>query len=178
MSGFHLAQFNIDISTELKWSMFDSLCYNPILGFVKASMILLYLRLGGIRQTVRYAAYALLCINFTLMIAIFFVDMFQCVPFSYNFYSTKMDLAAQIKANATDPGIGPYGPVASGFKDGKYISGGKCINGVNFILSTAGLTILTDLLILFIPIYMLKDLKMNPRKKAAAITILCMGLGY
>ncbi|KAF7919840.1 hypothetical protein EAE99_008385 [Botrytis elliptica] len=172
-----LAQFNIDIPTEMKWSMFDSLCYNPILGFVKASMILLYLRLGGIRQTVRYASYALLCINFALMIAIFFVDMFQCVPFSYNFYSTEMDLAAQIKANATDPGIGPYGPVASGFKDGKYISGGKCINGVNFILSTAGLTILTDLLVLCIPIYMVKDLKMNPRKKAAAITILCMGLG-
>ncbi|KAM0153519.1 hypothetical protein ACHAQE_002856 [Botrytis cinerea] len=172
-----LVQFDIDISTEMKWSMFDSLCYNPILGFVKASMILLYLRLGGIRQRVRYASYALLCINFALMIAVFFVDMFQCVPFSYNFYSTEMDLAAQIKANATDPGIGPYGPVSSGFKDGKYITGGKCINGVNFILSTAGLTILTDLLVLCIPIYMVKDLKMNSQKKAAAIFILCMGLG-
>ncbi|TGO82286.1 hypothetical protein BPOR_0872g00070 [Botrytis porri] len=172
-----LGQFNIDIPTEMKWSMFDSLCYNPILGFVKASMILLYLRIGGIRPRVRYASYALLCINFTLMIAIFFVDMFQCIPFSYKFYSTEMDLRAQIKVDATDPGIGPYGPVASGFKDGKYITGGKCINSVIFLFSTAGLTILTDLLVLCIPIYMVKDLKLNPRKKAAAIFILCMGLG-
>ncbi|KAK6612799.1 putative CFEM domain-containing protein [Botrytis cinerea] len=69
----------------------------------------------------------------------------------------QMDLAAQIKANATDPGIGPYGPVSSGFKDGKYITG--------------------DLLVLCIPIYVVKDLKMNSQKKAAAIFILCMGLG-
>lgn len=162
----------------MKWAMFDSLCYNPILGFVKASMILLYLRLGGIKQSVRYASYVLLGVNFALMISIFFVDMFQCIPFRYNFYSTEMDLAAQIKANATDPGIGPNGPVTTGFKDGKYVAGGRCINSLNFILITAGLTIFTDLLVLCIPIYMVKDLKMSRRKKIAAICILCMGLGY
>ncbi|KAI9648170.1 hypothetical protein NHQ30_002802 [Ciborinia camelliae] len=140
-------------------------------------MILLYLRLGAIKQSVRYASYALLCVNFALMISIFFVDMFQCVPFSYNFYFGEMDLAAQVKANATDPGIGPYGPVTSGFKDGKYVRGGKCINSINFLLITAGLTIFTDLLVLCIPIYMVKDLKISRRKKIAAIFILCMGLG-
>lgn len=171
-------KFTIDLPTEMKWAMFDSLCYNPILGFIKASMILLYLRLGGVRQSVRYASYAFLCINFALMISIFFVDMFQCVPFSYNFYAAGMDLAAQIKANATDPGIGTYGPVTSGFKDGKYVTGGKCINTISFLMITAGLTIFTDLLVLCIPIYMVKDLKMSRKKKIAAIFILCMGLGY
>ncbi|EDN95851.1 hypothetical protein SS1G_12056 [Sclerotinia sclerotiorum 1980 UF-70] len=172
-----LVQFTIDMPTKMKWAMFDSLCYNPILGFVKASMILLYLRLGGLRHSVRYASYALLFINFALMIAIFFVDMFQCVPFSYNFYSMEMDLAAQIKENATDPGIGPYGPVTSGFKDGKYVTGGSCINSINFTMITAGLTIFTDFLVLCIPIYMVKDMKVSPPKKIAAIFILCMGLG-
>ncbi|ESZ92753.1 hypothetical protein SBOR_6865 [Sclerotinia borealis F-4128] len=172
-----LVQFTIDIPTEMKWAMFDSLCYNPILGFIKASMILLYLRLGGLRQSVRYASYALLSINFALMISIFFVDMFQCIPFSYNFSSADMDLAAQMKANATDPGIGPCGPVTSGFKDGKYVTGGKCIKVINFLLVTAGLTIFTDLLVLCIPIYMVKDLKISPRKKVVTILILCMGLG-
>ncbi|KAF7853064.1 hypothetical protein EAF04_010803 [Stromatinia cepivora] len=160
-----LVQFTIDVPTKMKWAMFDSLCYNPILGFVKASMILLYLRLGGLRQSVRYASYALLFINFALMIVIFLSICFN------------MDLAAQIKADATDPGIGPYGPVTFGFKDGKYVTGGRCINSINFILITAGLTIFTDLLVLCIPIYMVKDLKISPRKKIAAIFILCMGLG-
>ncbi|PQE20454.1 cfem domain-containing protein [Rutstroemia sp. NJR-2017a WRK4] len=178
--GYHsydVVKFQIDIPTEMKWSMFDSLCYNPILGMIKASMILLYLRLGGIRTGVRIASYVLLAINFGLIISIFLVDMFQCVPFRYNFYSTEMDLAAQKAAGATDPGIGPYGPVTTGFKDGKYVKGGRCIDSINFLLITAGLTIVTDLLILCIPIYMVRGLKMEPRKKIAVLVILCMGIG-
>ncbi|KAM3086177.1 hypothetical protein ACMFMG_000315 [Clarireedia jacksonii] len=178
--GYHiadLAKFQVDIPTQMKWSMFDSLCYNPILGMIKASMILLYLRLGGIRVGVRIASYVLLAINFGLIIAIFFVDMFQCIPFRYNFYSTEMDLAAQKAAGATDPGIGPFGPVTAGFKDGKYVRGGHCINSINFLLITAGLTIFTDLLILCIPLYMVRGLNMEPRKKIAVLLILCMGIG-
>jgi hypothetical protein len=92
--------------------------------------------------------------------------------------NVAMDLAAQKAAGATDPGMTPYGPVLSGFKDGKYVAGGTCFQRVDFILIIAGLSILTDILILCIPIYMVYDLQMKPKKKAIVLLILCLGLAY
>ena len=154
----------------------NSLCYNPILGFVKASMILLYLRLGGTKDGVRIACYLLLFINFALTISIFAADALQCLPFEYNWNALAMDLAAQKAAGANEPGMTPYGPVPSGFKDGRYVTGGKCFNQIDFLMIAAGLTIFTDLLILAIPIYMVYDLQMKRKKKLTVIIILCMGI--
>ena len=154
----------------------NSLCYNPILGFVKASMILLYLRLGGTKDGVRIGCYLLLFINFALTISIFVADALQCLPFEYNWNALAMDLAAQKAAGANEPGMTPYGPVPSGFKDGRYVTGGKCFNQIDFLMIAAGLTIFTDLLILAIPIYMVYDLQMKRKKKLTVVIILCMGI--
>lgn len=52
---------------------------------------------------------------------------------------------------------------------------GYCINTPNFFIATAGLTILTDILVLIIPTWLLWGLRMKPRKKIATIFLLSLG---
>jgi hypothetical protein len=71
-----------------------------------------------------------------------------------------MDLAAQNAQNATEQAfILGYGYI-SGSKDGKYVTGGKCFDRAMLFMVAAGLAILTDLIILCIPVYMMRN---NPR---------------
>lgn len=52
---------------------------------------------------------------------------------------------------------------------------GTCINLPQFFIATAALTILTDILVLIIPTWLLWDLNMKPRKKIATIFLLSLG---
>lgn len=52
---------------------------------------------------------------------------------------------------------------------------GTCINTPHFFITTAALTILTDILVLIIPTWLLWDLRMKPRKKIATIFLLSLG---
>lgn len=52
---------------------------------------------------------------------------------------------------------------------------GTCINTPHFFITTAGLTILTDVLVLIIPTWLLWDLQMKPRKKIATVFLLSLG---
>jgi hypothetical protein len=139
-----------------KWNLVSGLCYNPILGFIKASMILLYLRLGGTKKGVRMACYGLLTLTLSLTLALDLTDGFECTPVSYVWNYMAMDLAAQKAQNATEQIFIPGYEMISGFKDGKYITGGQCFNRALFIMVAAGLAILTDLMILCIPVYMMR----------------------
>jgi len=150
----HLPSHPLELA---KWNLVSGLCYNPILGFIKASMILLYLRLGGTKKGVRMACYGLLSLTLSLTLALSLADAFECSPVSYVWNGRAMDLAAQKAQNATEVVFIPgYGPV-SGFKNGVYVRGGQCFNRAMFIMIAAGLAILTDLMILCIPIYMVRN---------------------
>lgn len=159
-----------------KWFYFNTLCYNPILGLIKASMILLYLRLGGTKQGVRTACYILLAINFGHAFGSLVADMLQCLPIQYNWDRASSDIAAQLSQNATEPGIyyGYYVP--TGFKNGAYVTGGRCFNLEAFLLSSTGIALFTDVLIICIPIYMVYDLPMKLGRKVMVSLILCMGV--
>lgn len=62
-----------------------TLLYNPILALVKNAMLLLYLRLdSGARNSMRRVIKVTLVFNTVLMLAIFLVAIFQCVPISKN----------------------------------------------------------------------------------------------
>jgi hypothetical protein len=156
----------------------NGLFYNPILGLVKASMILLYLRLGRTKNGVRYGCVALLCLIFSFTIGAQIADILQCLPIAYNWNRFAMDAAAQRAAGANEPGVSPFGTIPTGYKNGVYITGGQCFNIELYLLTTAGLSIFTDLLILMIPVYMVYDLKLTKRKKIVVLLILCMGVGY
>lgn len=58
--------------------------YNPILAFVKASVLVFLLRLGGQKSTVRWGIHALNIFNAALAISIFFVALLQCLPIEAN----------------------------------------------------------------------------------------------
>lgn len=179
--GYHMAdaeKMPYNYSEFNRVSFVNTLFYNPVLGLVKASMILLYLRLGGTKRGVRFGCYILLVVVFAHALGTTMADLVQCLPIPYNWDRLAMDRAAQLAAGANEPGMTPYGPWPTGFKDGKYVVGGHCFNLEDFILVSSGLSILTDLLMLFIPIYMVYDLQLTRKKKIVVLIVLCMGLRY
>lgn len=169
-------RFRYDFVLIWKWLYVNGITYNPILGLIKASMILLYLRLGGTKTGVRIACYVLFVFNIGFTTGAIIADIFQCLPISYIWDRRSMDLAAQAAAGANQPGILRGYPVPTGFKNGDYIEGGECINMPNFLLITAGISIFTDLMILLIPVYMVYDLQLTPKKKFVVLLVLCMGI--
>jgi len=137
-----------------KYNIANQLLYNPILSIVKTSVIIFLWRLGDKRRIIRLALSAFFAFNICLMIAIFVADLFQCTPIRYAWASAKMDTYA----------------------DGKVVKeGGICIQQVNFFLISAGLSVLTDILIMLIPPAMLYHLQMPTRQKVAVWGVLSLG---
>jgi len=113
------------------------LCYNPILGFIKASIILIYLRLGVTKQGMRVACYGLLFLTLGLTLALDLADAFECALFEYTWNSRAMDLAAQKAQGANETVTVPgYGPILES-KDRKYFAGRKCFDRPKFVLAVA-----------------------------------------
>lgn len=84
------------------------------------------------------------------------------------FSAARMDPEAQRAAGAD----------ANGMLNGKLIKGGTCINQITLFLVSAGLTVLTDLMVLIIPTIIVWNLQMPRRKKVIAAMILSVGLMY
>lgn len=82
-------------------SFVNTLFYFPVLGLVKASMILLYLRLGGTKKGVRIGCYVLLFIIIAQTISTSVADLLQCLPITYNWDRIAMDKAAQVRLIAS-----------------------------------------------------------------------------
>jgi hypothetical protein len=155
-----------EIMVAQLWGFTNQLLYNPILSFIKLSMLLLYLRLGGNKPKIRIACYSLSGLIVALMVGIFFADLFQCQPFRYTYDFSRMDKVAQIAAGAD----------ANGMVNGVVIKGGQCIKQVEFFLSSAAFTTLTDLFVLAVPIFMVYDLQMQRKKKIIVVAMLSMGI--
>lgn len=147
--------------------MFPSsrLLYNPILALVKASLICFLLRIGDTKKFVKWSLYFAQGLNLALAIAIFFADAFQCTPARYMYEKIKMDAAARKTAGAD----------ALGQVDGVTIFGGTCIDQIQFFLVSAGLAVMTDVIVLIIPTVIVWDLQMPLRKKIMAIGMLSVG---
>lgn len=76
-----------------------------------------------------------------------------------------MDAAARKTAGAD----------ALGQVDGVTIFGGTCIDQIQFFLVSAGLAVMTDVIVLIIPTVIVWDLQMPLRKKIMAIGMLSVG---
>jgi hypothetical protein len=66
------------------WFYLAQLFYNPILAFVKASVLLFLLRLGGQKPGVKMVIYGLMTFNGLQAIAIFITATLQCLPIEAN----------------------------------------------------------------------------------------------
>jgi hypothetical protein len=119
--------------------------YNPVLALVKASILFFLLRLGGQKQGVRIAIYALNVFNASHAVAVFFTALFQCLPLEANW---DFSLRA-------DPDT-------------------KCIHNSFHIIASI-LTIVTDILILALPFWIFLGLKMPRVTKIAVIGVFLMG---
>lgn len=79
------------------WFYLAQLFYNPVLAFVKASVLVFLLRLGGQKPGVRWAIHGLNLFNGLQAVVIFLVALLQCLPISANW-----DAAAMANAKCVD----------------------------------------------------------------------------
>jgi cytochrome c oxidase subunit IV len=118
--------------------------YNPIHALVKASIVRFLWHLEDRQKAIRWSLVAIFILNLGLAIATFVADLCQCTPVSYHWNRHKPDDAEGEATSET----------------------GSCVNVVNFFLITAGLSVLTDILIMIIQAAMIWRLKMNRPQKS------------
>lgn len=135
-----------DPAPGMYWFFFAQLFYNPILAFVKASVLCFLLRLGGQKPGVKYAIYALNTFNGLQAVAIFLVALLQCLPIEANW---NMALKA-------DPNT-------------------KCVDN-SFHVTISCITILTDIAVIALPFWIFLGLKMPKAAKIAVLGIFMLGL--
>ncbi|KAK1594908.1 CFEM domain-containing protein [Colletotrichum navitas] len=147
--GVHVYDIPLQADPRLgfQWNYIIQILYNPILALVKTSMLMFLLRLSGQKRPVRLTIIGLNVFNIALMIAIFFTVVFQCQPISY--FWERM---------GRDPP-----------KDG------KCIDTSAFYVSTAALTIFTDVVFLALPFWIFLGLQMPIRVKIALLAVFALG---
>ncbi|KAL2751890.1 hypothetical protein ACRALDRAFT_1083819 [Sodiomyces alcalophilus JCM 7366] len=127
------------------WNFLVQMFYNPVLALVKASILVFLLRLGGHKQSIRYAIFTLLALNGAHAVAIFITALLQCLPLAANWdFSLRMDPDT------------------------------RCIDNSFHVIASC-LTILTDFLVLALPFWIFLGLKMRWAAKVAVIGIFLMG---
>lgn len=138
-----------------KYDIANQLLYNPILALVKTSIVFFLWRLEDRRKIIRWSLVSFFFLNLSLAIATFVADLCQCTPVSY-YWNRFVDNTYDSEGNVIE-------------------KAGTCIHQVNFFLITAGLSVLTDILIMIIPAAMVWKLKMNRSKKIAVWTVTSLG---
>lgn len=157
--GYHYYDIP-DLSVEdkvqaAKYDIANQLLYNPILALVKASIIFFLWRLEDQRKVIRWSLISFFLLNLGLAIATFVADLCQCTPVAYywnHFETDTYDEEGNVVAAA-----------------------GTCIHQIDFFLITAGLSVLTDILIMLIPAAMVWRLKMRKSRKIAVWAVMSLG---
>lgn len=132
-----------NLKTAFMWGYAMGIVYNPILAFVKISVLIFIIRFCGIVQWVRYAVFATFVFTVGLAIAMCLVVVFECIPI----------------AATWDPAIE-----------------GQCIDIKYYGDSTAAMVILTDVVTLVIPLYVVFGLQMSARKRTTLMGVFALGV--
>ncbi|AEO58375.1 hypothetical protein MYCTH_2305652 [Thermothelomyces thermophilus ATCC 42464] len=135
-----------DPAPGLWWFYLAQIFYNPILAFVKASVLCFLLRLGGQKPGVKYAIYFLNTFNALQAIAVFLVAVLQCLPIEANW-----DMAVKADPNT------------------------RCVDN-SFHVTISSITILTDIAVIALPFWIFLGLKMPKAAKMAVLGIFALGL--
>ncbi|KAI0480280.1 hypothetical protein GGR56DRAFT_687269 [Xylariaceae sp. FL0804] len=138
---------HVDPRPGRQWDYAVQILYNPILGLAKASALLLLRRLFG-RQAgfVRRFVAWLGAANAAHMVAVLGAVAFQCAPVA-RFWEDPAAAAP----------------------------GGRCVDQRALYTVVAAVNILTDLLVLGLPLWIFLDLKIPSRTKAALMVIFLLG---
>ncbi|KAK3290410.1 uncharacterized protein B0H64DRAFT_368378 [Chaetomium fimeti] len=135
-----------DPAPGMWWFYLAQLFYNPILAFVKASVLCFLLRLGGQKPGVKFAIHFLNAFNGLQAIAIFLVAALQCLPIEANW-----DFALKADPNT------------------------KCVDN-SFHVTISCITIVTDIAVIALPFWIFLGLKMPKAAKVAVLGIFMLGL--
>lgn len=135
-----------DPAPGMWWFYLAQIFYNPILAFVKASVLCFLLRLGGHKRGVKYTIYFLNTFNALQAIAIFLVAVLQCLPIEANW-----DMAVKADPNT------------------------RCVDN-SFHVIISSITILTDIAVIALPFWIFLGLKMPKAAKLAVLGIFTLGL--
>ncbi|KAJ8108142.1 hypothetical protein OPT61_g8376 [Boeremia exigua] len=101
--GYHfydIPQYSLDLVVAMKWNYANSVIYNPILALIKASFLLILIKLRSPNEWINRCLWTTLVLNGCFAIAAPLACIFQCKPVSRywnrNIAGTCMDPAAYI----------------------------------------------------------------------------------
>ncbi|KAF2258583.1 hypothetical protein CC78DRAFT_621680 [Lojkania enalia] len=139
----------------LKWSFAVQMFYHPMMGAIRASIIMFLFRVKDNRIHILLSLHIVFWINIGYMVSTTLVNIFQCTPVHYAYMRPIED--QELDAN------------------GNVIKHGKCIHSLSFILASCALSIIMDLIIIPIPMAMVWNLQMRKKTKIAVVVIMSMG---
>lgn len=152
-TGYHFAdipkQTVNEKVTAAKWSFAVQMFYHPLMGAIRASIIMFLFRVKDKRRHIQCALRVVFWINMGYMISTTFVNVFQCTPVRYVYARAEMD------------------------QDGT--THGTCIDSLTFVMASCALSIFMDLMIIPIPTAMVWNLQMKRKTKIAVVAIMSMG---
>ena len=140
--------------TAMKWNFVVQMLYHPLIGSIRASIIMFLFRMKDNRRRVRHSLHIVFWLNVFYAVATSLGNILQCSPVRYIWEKPAMD-----------------------HKDasGHVIKGGHCFNSRTFVLLSCALSIFMDLIIIPIPSIMVWNLQMTPRTKFLVIILMSLG---
>ena len=127
------------------WVFINSILYIPILALVKASTLLLLLRLGSANERTRLACYVMIALNLAQLFTFLPIAAVRCLPIESSWMTTVM------------------------------VPNAKCLRKDIFDVSLAVVNIATDILTLLIPFSIFLGLRINRRVRIALLTVFMLG---
>ncbi|KAF1941211.1 hypothetical protein EJ02DRAFT_503592 [Clathrospora elynae] len=138
----------------LRWNFAVQMFYHPLMGLIRASIIMFLFRMKDHRRRIRYSLHAVFWLNILYSVGTTLVNILQCKPTRYTWSRPEMD------------SIGA---------DGKVVPAGTCIDPRTFILTSCSFSIFMDLIIIPIPSVMVWNLQMCKRTKALVAVVMSLG---
>ncbi|CAA9961681.1 hypothetical protein PTNB73_02594 [Pyrenophora teres f. teres] len=157
-TGYHIYDLpKKSITSQLvaiRWNFAVQMMYHPLMGLIRASIIMFLFRMKDTRRRIRYPIHAVFWLNIFYSIGATIANLFQCTPASYAWSRPAMDK------------VGPNGEV---------IPGGTCIDTRTFVLTSCAFSIFMDLIIIPIPSIMVWNLQMHRRTKILVVGVMSLG---
>ncbi|RMZ73526.1 putative chromosome segregation cut14 [Pyrenophora seminiperda CCB06] len=138
----------------IRWNFAVQMMYHPLMGLIRASIVMFLFRMKDTRRRIRYPLHAVFWLNIVYSVGATIANLFQCSPASYAWSRPAMD-----KIGA----------------DGKVILGGTCIDTRTFVLTSCALSIFMDIIIMPIPSIMVWNLQMHRRTKILVVGVMSLG---
>lgn len=138
----------------MQWSFAIQMLYHPMMGSIRASIIMFLFRMKDHRRRIRYSLHIVFWLNILYSVATTLGNILQCNPVRYTWMKPAMDSIGE---------------------DGAIVRGGTCIDSRTFVLASCALSIFMDLIIIPIPSIMVWNLQMSVRTKVLVVIVMSLG---